>query len=407
MKRPVITIILVAVAFVKEVNSFSYPNYKERRPITLHAAGGMGMAVTSSKKKGKKKNGGSKSKGMGKTRSSSDGKKYDVAKSMIKNEKYYDELMTESVRSLQNEDEWVNDNDIEITTQYIIAARCAPGSITSKDSKTNSALAAASDWIPAAQICIVRPIHLHEEEDESDEPYNSSVRAAVSFYCREISYAATLAAPTLKSLPRSSMQYSAEPLDSFVKNVYEDVIEGKAADTFVDPNGSSDSKEISMTKSKAREIIQLEEGCKDASLIKKAYKQQSMLHHPDRFVNSDKTKEEIDASTRQFGLVKMAYEALQSGVRDEVNSNGMVQSWYESLGSKSRSSEFSGAIDLISNEKAGLLCNKAFKAAIVAIDPDLTNTFVVSKRRVFVFSFYCAMHTNHSSYRFVINKLLD
>ena len=30
------------------------------------------------------------------------------------------------------------------------------------------------------------------QEDESDEPYNSSVRAAVSFYCREISYAATL-----------------------------------------------------------------------------------------------------------------------------------------------------------------------------------------------------------------------
>jgi len=277
----------------------------------------------------------------------------------------------DSIKALQKED----DDDIEITTEYIIAARCEPGSTLAKAS---SAISAASDWVPVAQICIVRPIHLHEEEDEKDE-LNPSVRHALSFYCREISYAATLAAPTLKSLPRSMMQYSVEPLDSFVKYVYEDVIEGKSVDSFVEPsNGSSeggDDTKISMTKSKAREILKLDPDCKDMSLIKQAYKRQSMAHHPDRFVNSDKTREEIDESTVRFGLVKMAYEALLSGVRNTDVNGAPQQSWYESLGGKARN-EFVGPIDLISVEKASLLCNRAFKSAVVGLDPELTMSFV-------------------------------
>ena len=128
---------------------------------------GMGMSSTLSKKKKGKKN----KKGMGKTKTSSE-KKYDVAKSMIKSEKLYDDLIAESMKALQQDD----DDDIEITTEYIIAARCDPSSSTSKAS---SAISAASDWVPVAQICIQRPIHLHEEEDESDE-LNPSVRAGKS-----------------------------------------------------------------------------------------------------------------------------------------------------------------------------------------------------------------------------------
>ena len=175
------------------------------------------------------------------------------------------------------------------------------------------------------------------------------------------------------------MQYSAEPLDSFIKYVYEDVIEGKSVDSFVEPsNGSSkggDDTKISMTKSKAREILKLDPDCKDMSLIKKAYKTQSMRFHPDRFVNSDKTREEIDESTVRFGLVKMAYEALLSGVRNTDVNGVSQQSWYESLGGKARN-EFVGPIDLISVEKASLLCNKAFKSAVVGLDPELTMSFV-------------------------------
>jgi len=51
----------------------------------------------------------------------------------------------------------------------------------------------------------------------------------------------------------------------------------------------------------------------------------------------------------RFGLVKMAYEALNSGIHSsEVNGNAVVsQSWYESLGGKSRT-DFMGPIDLLS-----------------------------------------------------------
>ena len=360
-------IVLSAIISVS-VSAFSTTHHRSHSHTSCLSMAGMGMSSTLSKNKKGKKN----KKGMGKTKTSSDNKKkYDVAKSMVKSEKLYDDLMAESIKALQQED----DDDIEITTEYIIAARCEPGSTLAKAS---SAISAASDWVPVAQICIQRPIHLHEEEDESDE-LNPSVRASISYYCREISYAATLAAPTLKSLPRSMMQYSAEPLDSFVKYVYEDVIEGKSVDSFVEPsNGSSeggDDTKISMTKSKAREILKLDTDCKDMSLIKQAYKRQSMAYHPDRFVNSDKTREEMDESTVRFGLVKMAYEALLSGVRNTDVNGVSQQSWYESLGGKARN-EFVGPIDLISVDKAALLCNKAFKSAVVGLDPELTMSFV-------------------------------
>ena len=70
----------------------------------------------------------------------------------------------------------------------------------------------------------------------------------------------------------------------------------------------------------------------------------------------------------------MAYEALTSGVRD-THANGDTKSWYASLGGKSRT-EFVGPIQLISMEKAGALCNKAFKAAVAAIDPEVSMAFV-------------------------------
>ena len=162
-------IVLSAIISVS-VSAFSTTHHRSHSHTSCLSMAGMGMSssLSKNKKKGKKNK-----KGMGKTKSSSDNKKkYDVAKSMIKSEKLYDDLMAESIKALQQED----DDDIEITTEYIIAARCEPGSTLAKAS---SAISAASDWVPVAQICIQRPIHLHEEEDELDE-LNPSVRAGKS-----------------------------------------------------------------------------------------------------------------------------------------------------------------------------------------------------------------------------------
>ena len=45
-----------------------------------------------------------------------------------------------------------------------------------------------------------------------------------------------------------------------------------------------------MTKFKARELLGLDIGYKDAAIIEQAYKKQSMASHPDRFMSSDKTR---------------------------------------------------------------------------------------------------------------------
>ena len=308
-----------------------------------------------------------KGKGMGKRPSSDGGGAYDVAKAMIKSEKRYEEIMSASTKALYSDDDY-SGNVGFITTEYIVTAPCTPGATLAKK-ESGGSLAAASDWIPVAQICVVRTV----ASEEAVDGMHPSVRAAVSHYRRENNYAATLAAPALKFLPREILQYGVEPLDSFVKYVYEDVVEGKAAESF--SNGDGSGEKVDMTKSKAREILGLEVACRDASVIKQAYKKQSMMSHPDRFVNSDKTKEEIDETSQRFALVKMAYEALNSGVRSgDVGGNGASShSWYEALGGKSRT-EFAGPLEPLSGGEGPR--DGAIGSAVVGLDPELTMSLV-------------------------------
>eukprot|EP00970_Alexandrium_tamarense_P006076 scaffold1020_cov182-Alexandrium_tamarense.AAC.22 len=358
---------LVALQLDTKVSSFSSTQHhnaasrSSHQPVHLQmvASGmGMGMGMTT---KGKK---GGASKGMGKMSAKNDKKSaapFDVSKALIKSEKLYEELMSESTKAYNAAEEGT-EGDLDITTEYVIAAR-------GKQSGASTPIAAsASDWVPVAQIVITRPVHA---KDNDDGGFDSSVRASISYYCREINYAACLGSPsTFKSLPRNAVEYSVEPIDSFFRHVYEEVIEGKNRNNFVE----GDAK-VSMTKTKAREILGLEAGCKDAVVIKQAYKRKAFERHPDRFVAEERTQDDIDTSPNQFLSVKMAYETLTSGVRGTVKANGDSQSWYESLGGKSRT-EFLGPIELMSVEKAGALCNKAFKSAVAGLDPDLTMAFV-------------------------------
>lgn len=342
-------LLYLAIVIVPIAVSFSSP-ITPSQSTTLSMAAGMGMGTTSKKKNG--------SKGTGKkaTKDKKNTASFDVAKALIKSEKLYDELLTESSKAYAAAE--YEDDVIDITSEYVVAARVKPGT---------SSTSAASDWIPVAQVCVVRPIHGEDKDGELDP----SVPTAVSYFCREIHHAACRASPsTFQSLPRNIIEYSVEPYHSFVKYVYEEVIEGKSSSGSIEEDGTT----VAMTKTKAREVLGLETGCKDALLIKQAYKKLMFELHPDRFANDERAPDQIEAASKRFLSVKIAYEALTSGIRVD-DANGDAKSWYASLGGKSRT-EFVGPIELVSIEKAGSFCQKAFKAAVASVDPDVSMAFV-------------------------------
>ena len=323
---------------------------------TTALAAGMGMAT---KPKGKKKGG-------KKDKKKSTSPPYDVSAALIKNEKLYEELMAESTKALMNDDD-DHYGGIDLTTEYIIAARAKP------DNNGSSQFVGASDWVPVAQLCIVRSISQDDNKDDDHESVmESTLTAAVSYFCREINYLGCLSAPSaFKSLPRNNVEYGIEPIESFMKHVYEDVIEGKNNNNGSSSGSSNGNSSTSngMSKAQAREILELDAGVTDAALIKTAYKKQSFKYHPDRISEEDR-----ETLSERFYEIKQAYETLNSGVRNK-DANGSQQSWYASLGGRDRN-DFLGPISLLSMEKAGALCNKAFKSAVVGIDPDLTMAFV-------------------------------
>ncbi|GFH54827.1 hypothetical protein CTEN210_11303 [Chaetoceros tenuissimus] len=308
---------------------------------SLCAGMGMGGGTKSKKKKGGKK--------------AAAGPKFDVAKACLKSEKIYDKLLKEQTKIDQE------DNDIfeYITAEYMITARIKPSDF--KDMNIPGA-ASVSDWVPVAQMALKR--HVDEPSFDSHIRDCERVRTAVSYYCREISYLGTLAASIFKSIPRSSIEYAAEPLDSFYKFVYEDIIEGKNEDS---------SNENTMSKAEARKVLELEEGCNDASEIKAAYRKLSFKLHPDRLVGKDISEEESKQAAIDFAKVKLAYESMSSGVRGDSTSAG--KSWYESLGGRART-DF-GKLTLLPMADAKEAFEKGkYESAVAGLLPDTVMAFV-------------------------------
>ncbi|CAJ1960059.1 unnamed protein product [Cylindrotheca closterium] len=307
----------------------------DTRDTSMQLMGGFGAPTASKQNNNKKKKGIKQA-------------PFDLSASVVRLEKKYDVMMLASAKRLAKQDEdprWTSETDAEdqdtITSEFMIAAR-------------SSSKKGIDDWVPIAQLCVSYPESSYHDEENSKDV----LQTAVSSYCREISHVAGMGAPLFSSVARNDMQYSAEPIDSFFKHVYEQVVE-------------ENSKTKGMSKSEARNILGLEgEDGNDKSQIKKAYRNLSFKLHPDRLDdNSD-----AEAAASRFESVQAAYEALSSGVRESG------KSWYESLGGRART-DFS-RIDLLSLSHATAnMEKKQIRGGIMGLDPDLAQLFVARHLR--------------------------
>jgi hypothetical protein len=322
------------------------------------------------KKKSKKKASAGNGGGFGGAKSS--GTKiatspFDAPAALLRSEKVFEELQILSAKAIAQ----YNDDDEEedatkdcIHSEYMIAARYVPSGTS------QSGAAALSDWVPVAQLAMMR--------SSSEQNAKEHVHTSVSHYCREIFHAAEAAHPIFKTFPRNSIQYSAEPLDSFFKFVYEDVIDN------IKESKSNQGSETVMTKTTAREILELPADAADElSVIKKTYHKMSMKFHPDRFVataDSMSEEEKNDISVK-FGQIKLAYETLNSGIRNSPTSGSSSSlSWYESLGGRERN-EFFLIDKLASLDQAKTLVEQnaklsGYQAAVAGLDPATVMAFV-------------------------------
>jgi hypothetical protein len=352
--------LLLSALATAQIDAFSGLSSSSKQSVALHAAGGRGMG-SAGVAAPEKKNGMAKANGMGSSKSKKSGKaksssSFDVSSALLRSEKRYDELMLASNKLLAKDDEdedprWASAKEETladiITSEYIVAVRAQ---------KTSG----CSDWVPVAQLCVARP-----SQEYQDGTADEAVKAAVSANCRELGFAATLGAPKFSTCARSDLQYSVEAKDSFFKFVYEPVVEGGAKQAKENP-------EQSMSKAQAREALGLDIDSNDKSEIKKSYRNLAFQLHPDRF---EGTEEESKAAALRFDRVKLAYETMGSGVREEGGS------WYQSLGGRART-EFVGPLNLLQLAAAAeYVETRKIASAVIGLDRDLVQGFVARNLR--------------------------
>jgi DnaJ domain len=267
----------------------------------------------------------------------------------IENSSSNDEIDTATDDDDDDDDDDDNDDTTIVTTEYVVAVR-ADGHI--------------DDWVPIAQLCLARS---SIQASNSDGVADPSIQAAISYYCRELSHVASLGSRIFQSVPRNLIQYSVETLDSFHKHVYETTIQGKNEDT---------TNMNTMTKQEARIELELMNGDgEDKGAIKRAYRTLSFTYHPDRFVNTDRTTEEIEVAHEKYLRIQLAYDTLNSGIRT-TNTEGKKSSWYQSLGGKART-DFIGPVSLLSIDTGkSILETSNVESAITCMSPSIVQCFV-------------------------------
>ena len=268
---------------------------------------------------------------------------------------------TDDNATIEKEPNTIDDDDDDddddrriVTSEYVVAVR-AEGYV--------------SDWVPIAQFCLART---SQQASVSDGVTDPAIQAGVSYYCRELSHVATLGSRIFQSIPRNLLQYSVETLDSFHKHVYETTISTSGGSAKDDPTNTN-----SMTKQDAREVLELINGdAEDKSAIKRAYRTKSFAYHPDRFIGVDRTPEEIELAHTKYLRIQLAYDTLNSGIRNTSTSSSSTISWYQSLGGKART-DFVGPVTLLSIESGkSILETNQIESAITSMSPSIVQTFV-------------------------------
>jgi hypothetical protein len=206
---------------------------------------------------------------------------------------------------------------------------------------------AVSDWVPAACMGVMWSGGQVEDNPilKGIADHNLFAPIAAKLHCREVWESACQSAPSLRKLPRNSIEYAFEPLDTFGDVI--EVVDGKGAST-----------------ANALKTLGVSKGASAAD-IKAAHRKLIMTLHPDRVASLP--EEEQDAARKRFEQVQEAYEVLGGGSGDSISS------WYESLGS-GRADFFSGPIDLRKPVDGGLL--EYWTAAVCPLDMELTNKFI-------------------------------
>ena len=310
---------------------------------------GMGGAATKTKKPKKAKGGMGKKNGTSKTSTA-----FDASASLLRLEKKFDEMQQASNKALhaasssEDDDTASDTSGSMMTSEMVVTVRAVP-----------SKSAATADWVPVAQLCL----HPHSEVS------SQWAQAAISLYCRELSFAATLGSKLFASVPRQDLQYAIEPVDSFYKHVYDPIMETKA-----NSDKKANNALESMTKAEARDVLELDTSAAavseddQKSQIKQAYRKQSFQWHPDR-LDKDLSPEDVEAASHQYARIQKAYELLTSGIRSSTTS------WYASLGGRERT-DFR-VIDLLGRDDAASILER-FKvtSAVVGLDPEVTQSFL-------------------------------
>jgi len=369
------SVAILLLSLFQDGSAFTSPLLKNSgNKVTQLKMAGFGGATTS---KGKGKN----------KKKKSEQPKFDVSAALLRSEKLYDKLSTESTKAMMREEETDVLGDT-IFSEFVVAARYNP---PASNQKPIAGASSVSDWTPVGQICILRS----RNNGNEDGRLPPQLTEAISANCREIHHAAVVGAPIFASLPRNDIEYSVETVDSFFKFVYDNVLEENSK-----KKNKNDKEAVeNMTKKEARIELELEEDCSDLSQIKKAYRSLSFKFHPDRFVIRDidsvsedeiqKNEEKKKDAQEKYSRVKYAYELL---IRSGVTANGSSSSptstsvtgnsWYASLGGRERT-DFMGPLELIplktaqSDMERCIKTEGGYKSAVCGLDPELVNSFTI------------------------------